>query len=182
MPTPAWLDGLWLLVPAGAANMAPVLAARLFPSWNMPVDFGCLLGGQRLLGAHKTWRGMLAGVAAASLALALLDLLARRFPAARRLLPDTQLDAPLLIGAWIGLGALTGDLVKSFFKRRLGIRPGRTWFPFDQLDWLFSALLFAHPVAPLAPGQALSVLAVGLALHVAVHALGRALGLNRSWI
>lgn len=182
MTRAAWLDGLWLLVPAGAANMAPVLAARLVPSWTKPIDFGCRLNGQRLFGAHKTWRGLLAGVAAASLALATLDVLAGRVPAIRRLLPDAQLDAPLLTGAWIGLGALMGDLAKSFIKRRLGIRPGRAWFPFDQLDWLLGAILFARAVAPLAPAQAQRVLAVGLASHVVVHALGRAVRLNRSWI
>jgi CDP-diglyceride synthetase len=37
---------------------------------------------------------------------------------------------------------MTGDAVKSFFKRRLGITPGKSWFPFDQLDFVLGAILF----------------------------------------
>src|SRR4051812_27852644 len=61
--------------------------------------------------------------------------------------PRTILGTPSpLLGAWIGLGALSGDLVKSFAKRRRGILPGQAWIPFDQIDWLLGALAFAAPV------------------------------------
>lgn len=174
---------LWLLLPAGAANMAPVLAAWLLPSWDLPVDFGCSLGGRRLLGNHKTWRGMIVGILAGGLVFLLQQQLAGSVPALQeiRVDPGEGRLSPLF-GAWIGLGALCGDLAKSVVKRRLAIPPGTSWFPFDQIDWLLGALAFAAPFLPLSGGTVLVVLLAGLALHIALHALGRALGLNRSWI
>ena len=47
---------------------------------------------------------------------------------------------PTAFGAWLGLCALLGDLLKSFFKRRLTIAPGRPWIPFDEIDWVAGAL------------------------------------------
>ncbi|PZW36950.1 CDP-2,3-bis-(O-geranylgeranyl)-sn-glycerol synthase [Humitalea rosea] len=170
---------VWLLVPAGTANMAPVVAAWLLPSWDRPVDFCRSLGGKRLFGDHKTWRGMAAGVVAGAAAFAVLQ----RAPDLRGILadPDSSQLSPLF-GAWIGCGALTGDLVKSFFKRRVGIPPGRSWFPFDQIDWLLGAIAFAIPVLQFSVMSILATLVAGVALHLVIHALGRAVGLNQSWI
>jgi len=71
----------------------------------------------------------------------------------------------VLLGALMGGGALTGDLVKSFIKRRLDIPPGRPWFPWDQLDWIMGAMLLSSFVySP--PVGAVIVTAV---LYVGVH-------------
>jgi CDP-2,3-bis-(O-geranylgeranyl)-sn-glycerol synthase len=40
----------------------------------------------------------------------------------------------------MGFGALAGDSIKSFFKRRLGFAPGKAWVPFDQLDFIVGGL------------------------------------------
>ena len=52
----------------------------------------------------------------------------------------------LILGVLLGLGAMTGDAVKSFFKRQRGIPPGKSWFPFDQLDFLVGGLVFAAAI------------------------------------
>jgi len=173
----------WLLVPAGVANMAPVVAAWLLPSWDRPVDFGCSLGGERLFGDHKTWRGVAAGIAAGAAAFAVLQRALGSAPELGGILAELESrQLSPLFGAWIGCGALTGDLVKSYFKRRSGIPPGRSWFPFDQIDWLLGALVFAIPVVQLSVMSILATLVAGVALHLVVHALGRAMGLNQTWI
>ena len=46
----------------------------------------------------------------------------------------------------MGFGALTGDLAKSFFKRRIGIKPGAKFIPFDQMDFVLGAFIFTVPV------------------------------------
>ena len=46
----------------------------------------------------------------------------------------------------MGFGALAGDLVKSFFKRRIGINPGAKFIPFDQTDFVVGALVFIMPI------------------------------------
>jgi CDP-2,3-bis-(O-geranylgeranyl)-sn-glycerol synthase len=45
---------------------------------------------------------------------------------------------------------MAGDAVKSFLKRRAGIRPGRPWIPFDQIDFVVGELVLVWTVADLA--------------------------------
>jgi len=46
------------------------------------------------------------------------------------------------------LGALTGDVVKSFFKRRMGVERGRPLPLADQLDFYAGATLFLYACPP----------------------------------
>jgi CDP-2,3-bis-(O-geranylgeranyl)-sn-glycerol synthase len=48
---------------------------------------------------------------------------------------------PLVVS--ISMGALFGDIVESFFKRRIGKERGESWYPFDQLDFVLGALILA---------------------------------------
>ncbi|MFZ5842570.1 MAG: CDP-archaeol synthase [Pseudomonadota bacterium] len=143
------LEIFWLMLPAGVANMAPVVAARLFPHWDWPIDAGVSLAGVRLFGDHKTVRGLLAGVVAGALVFIGQQLLCARFEPLRAIARLDYATASWWWGAALGLGALLGDLLKSFFKRRFGIAPGQPWFPFDQIDWMLGALLIAWPMAVL---------------------------------
>ena len=43
----------------------------------------------------------------------------------------------------ICFGALIGDIIESFFKRRVGIERGKNWIPFDQLDFILGVLFFS---------------------------------------
>ena len=53
---------LYFFVPAYLANMSPVLVRGHFEALAKPIDCGRELGGKRILGDHKTWRGLLAAV------------------------------------------------------------------------------------------------------------------------
>ena len=71
-----WTRALWVFVPVlGAAILhGPVLAFDLFKPLKRPLDFGATVGGERLFGDNKTWRGalfMIAGVVAAAALLSL---------------------------------------------------------------------------------------------------------------
>lgn len=173
------LAAVWLLVPAGAANTAPVLLRRV-RILDLPVDLGATWGGQPLLGRNKTWRG----VVAAPLAGLLVFWVELRLVGSREPLRALALagPAPAWWGAILGAGAIFGDLVKSFCKRRLGVAPGRSWFPFDQIDYAIGALAALAPWAFPGWSAAAGVVAVGLALHVAAVAIGHLLGLRERWI
>ena len=58
---------------------------------------------------------------------------------------------PLMIPLVLSLcfGALLGDIVESFFKRRAGKERGEDWIPFDQLDFLLGALFLSFLVSSL---------------------------------
>jgi CDP-2,3-bis-(O-geranylgeranyl)-sn-glycerol synthase len=106
---------IWFFLPAGFANMAPVLVKKL-PILNIPIS-------KKYLGLHKTYRGFLFGVLFA-------------------LLITWLQNRDLIIGLLMGFGALFGDSAKSFFKRRAGVKAGKDWIPFDQIDWILGAFLF----------------------------------------
>jgi len=53
-----------------------------------------------------------------------------------------------IIGS-ICFGALIGDIIKSFFKRRIGKKRGQDWIPFDQIDFILGVLFFSFLMAGL---------------------------------
>lgn len=116
---------LYFMVPAYAANMAPPFAKYL-RRWNRPIS-------RRCLGSHKTVLGFTVGVLAA---------VGSTFVQSRIAWSGsmTSYDQWPVLGLLFGLGAMGGDSVKSFIKRRIGIPPGRPWIPFDQLDFVLGAL------------------------------------------
>ncbi|WP_166263286.1 CDP-archaeol synthase [Marinobacter caseinilyticus] len=115
-----------LLVLLIVANGAPVIARRLFRwRWSAPIDGGRLWTDQRrLLGAHKTWRGLVAGVAATGLVSGLVGM-------------------GVYFGLLFGFLALTGDALSSFIKRRLNLPPGARATGLDQIPEAVLPLLLA---------------------------------------
>jgi CDP-2,3-bis-(O-geranylgeranyl)-sn-glycerol synthase len=143
------LFGLWFFLPAALANMAPIFAAHLawLKRYNAPMDFGRSFRGRRILGDHKTWRGLLSGIVAATLLLWLQKLAVAHFDWAQSL--TTQVDyasLPLfVVGPLFAIGALGGDAVESFFKRQRNTPPGKDWFPWDQLDCIVGTAVVIVP-------------------------------------
>ncbi|MGQ9424975.1 CDP-archaeol synthase [Gilvimarinus sp. F26214L] len=109
------------------ANGAPVLTARLLGSVaNWPVDRGRVLAdGARLFGATKTWRGIVA-----ALCLTPLSALA--------------VGVPWTVGVVVGAGAMIGDLLSSYSKRRLGMASSARAVGLDQLPESLIPALFLH--------------------------------------
>jgi CDP-2,3-bis-(O-geranylgeranyl)-sn-glycerol synthase len=106
-------NALLLLI---CANLLPWAAGRLLGAyWSAPLDLGtCLHDGRRLLGAHKTWRGLAAAIAGCALAAEVVGL-------------------QWWIGALFGALSMLGDSISSWWKRRRGYAPGRETFGLDQL-------------------------------------------------
>ena len=139
-----WI-AVWFFLPAAAANMAPIIAARLplLKRFNLPLDFGSSWRAVRLFGDHKTWRGLIVGVLVSSATLWLEYRLASHLPYFPLGYKDFGVPTLLpiwLLGPLLGFGALAGDAVKSFFKRRQGMAPGESWFLIDQIDSLLGAM------------------------------------------
>jgi CDP-2,3-bis-(O-geranylgeranyl)-sn-glycerol synthase len=176
------LKSLWFLVPCYLANMMPVFVKRLHVL-DYPVDLGRKLGGKPIFGSHKTYRGVFFGVLAALAGACIQSLLYQDSAWIRQIsivpyaLPDS-----LLLGFLLGFGALFGDLVKSFFKRRVGVAPGKSWFPFDQLDYVAGAILLASPLVVLPLSLVLTMVAISFALHLISVFIGYYLGIRKSRI
>ena len=155
---------IWFLLPSGRANLVPPIAAKLIPRWDTPVDFGATLRGKRLLGPHKTFRGLASGILLASITLKTQCFISTHVSVFQNLEESSAFCDLWWLGPWLGFAALTGDLFKSFLKRQFDIRPGHSWFPWDQIDWILGTLVAAYPIFKFNFLFALSAIIVGLAL------------------
>ncbi len=152
---------LGLLIVAGVANITPIFGSKV--AWgNYPVDGYMTLGDKRILGDHKTIKGLILGTVTSTL----LGLL---------ILPNY----PWWLGLALGLGALSGDMIKSFFKRRIDILPGRSWIPFDQVDWVIGYLLVAALFVPINWWMVVASMGLGILLHLFFKALGYVVKINK---
>lgn len=137
------LHSLYYISPAYVANGFAVFGG------GKPIDCGKKWRGKRILGDGKTWKGLFIGTLAGSL-FGLMWYYLSQSPPLDQVYYNTfdfRIIDPLF-GFYLGFGALFGDIVKSFLKRRVGIKRGDPWFGFDQLDLVFGGLLFAYLFAP----------------------------------
>ncbi len=125
------LAGFWIMLPAYIPNPVAVVGGG-----GTPMDLGRhFTDGRRILGDGKTFRGFFAGVAA-GVAIGILQILVQEgFPSFP--VPDHTYASILLLS----VGALLGDAVKSFFKRRAGKERGAKWPIADQYDLVVGSLL-----------------------------------------
>ena len=99
-------------VPLILANLSPVLSAKLFPKMNAPVDFNKKWKGKRVFGSHKTWRGV-----ATMMCVGLLS--------------GYLVLGSIKYGLLTGVGVVAGDLLTSFIKRKINLKPGASFEPWD---------------------------------------------------
>ena len=175
------LQVLYFFVPAYLANMAPVLVGNRLCALAVPLDFGASIAGTRIFGDHKTWRGLVLGTLTGAFAFFLQRVVYSAGLAHQLALFDYGTLAPST-GALLGFGALAGDAVKSFFKRRVGIAPGHPWIGPDEIDfylgaWACTACLAPVPLVPML--LSIPVVFVG---DILTNFAARALGLKDTWI
>ena len=175
------LGVLYFFVPAYVANIAPVLVRGRFEALAVPMDGGRTLGGVRILGDHKTWRGLVAGMLAGILTYAVQALLYQAGVFRDLALVDYG-STGLAPGVLMGLGAGLGDAVKSFAKRRVGIAPGASWIGFDQLDFIAGSCLAVAPVYAAPVAATLVALPIVFVVSIATTAAGYWLHLKEVWI
>ena len=146
---------LIVLLLAGAANTAPLIATKLLRGrFAAPIDRGVLLrDGRPLFGASKTLRGVISGIALPAL-----------------LAPVC--GQPVALGLAIGAAAMAGDLCSSFVKRRMGLRPSSQAFALDQLPEVLLPAWVARGWLDL---SVVEVVIIGAVFLVAELALSRLL-------
>lgn len=163
------LSSLYFILPAYVANMGPVAAASL-PLGAEPIS-------SNLFGPNKTWRGFLAGYLGAFLVLFIQTKISLPHPT---FLNYATIN-PFLYAIPFGLGALAGDLIKSFFKRKIGIKSGGPWPPFDQLDFIIGALIALSPLVVLPVENILVILLLTPLLHLLTNITAYLIGLKKVW-
>jgi CDP-diglyceride synthetase len=134
-----------LLLRLTLANGAPVIAKRILRDrLAMPLDGGSIfIDGRPLLGRSKTVRGVLLAMLAPAAAAPILGI-------------DWR------IGLVVGAGAMAGDLISSFFKRRLGRSPSSRALGLDQMPESLIPLLATADALRLGVDDVLAVVAIFL--------------------
>jgi CDP-2,3-bis-(O-geranylgeranyl)-sn-glycerol synthase len=157
------LQGLYLMLPAYFANMTPVLVKKI-NFLHYPLDFNLKIKNKTILGTHKTWRGLFFGTIAGII----ISFIQFQFQKHSYFTAITILDYSnwLIIGFLLGFGALFGDAFKSLIKRRCKIKPGKPFFPWDQLDFLIGALLFISIIQTLDIKIIISILLISPILTI----------------
>lgn len=168
------------MLPGIFANMMPVLMKKRCKWLALPVDFNLnWFDGKRLLGDHKTWRGLVSGTLV-SIAIVGVQKWLAQFDLFDRIgiFPYTE-HSFWLVGFLVGFGALFGDMVKSFIKRRVGIEPGKKFIPWDQIDAAVGAIALISIIWPVGWLRALTLIAFTFILHILVRNIGYYLKVNK---
>jgi CDP-2,3-bis-(O-geranylgeranyl)-sn-glycerol synthase len=145
---------LGALVLVMVANMAPWASGRLMGErLAKPLDFGATLpDGSRLLGDHKTWRGLVAGALASAVTAWLLG-------------------HPPMLGIEFATLTLMADAASSFTKRRLRLDPGAEVPALDQVpEALLPLLVLADPLG-ISVLEAVAIAVIFLCLDIVARPL-----------
>jgi CDP-2,3-bis-(O-geranylgeranyl)-sn-glycerol synthase len=123
-----------LLTLLAVANGTPVIAAKLLGKEGAtPLDGNATLSdGRPLFGSSKTLRGVILSVAITAACAPLIGL-------------DWE------VGFVVALGAMVGDLLSSFVKRRLGMSASSKFIGLDQIPESLLPLLACMALLPLTP-------------------------------
>lgn len=182
-------QALYLFAPllAAAALSAVVLRWDLLAWLKRPIDGGATLGGRRVFGDNKTWRGVFVAVAGSVAAVAAQKYLIGG-AAGRLAVVDYERAGGVWLGLALGGGATLGELPNSFVKRRLDVAPGAStrgawgalFYFWDQLDLLTTTwplLLFWIRPSLLLVGASVALV---LVVHPLVALVGYVVGARRT--
>jgi len=139
------LEVIWVYLPAYFANASPVIFGG-----GGPIDAGLKwLDGKPLLGSHKTIRGTFFGIIVGTIV--------------------GVVQGNPIGGLLQSFGAILGDILFSFFKRRLNMQPGDSLPLVDQLDFIVIAVFLSYPIQQTPIMQIITIVILTLPLHYMVN-------------
>jgi len=139
------LQALYYVLPAYFANSVPTIFGG-----GSQIDLGRnFTDGRPLFGPHKTIRGFVSGLIVGVII--------------------GFLQGTIVVGFLLSVGALFGDLVGAFAKRRLNISSGYPFPVFDQLGFVAGALIFSSLLLPLGWPKIFFVLFFTPIIHVTTN-------------
>ncbi|MBT3283607.1 CDP-2,3-bis-(O-geranylgeranyl)-sn-glycerol synthase [Candidatus Bathyarchaeota archaeon] len=150
------INTILLFLPSYIANSSPVVLGG-----GPPVDGGALwTDGKPILGANKTIRGTITGVLAGTI----IGILQGNF----------------LGGFAQSAGALLGDLISSFYKRRRDYPPGSSMPVIDQLDFIIMAVALSYPFQSTDLVSALTIMVITVPIHYGTNYVAWLLKLKKN--
>jgi len=178
------VQALFFFLPGYIANMCPVVfwKTKRLDFLKKPIDGGNKFGNHQLFGEHKTYFGFVVGVLGAVFTGLLQSFVYSHFVDSHWLfLFPYSYFFVFLLSFFMGFGALLGDLLKSFIKRRFRIPDGASFFPFDQLDFVIGGLLLVSLLYIPRWDYILVLFILTPTLHLSANFFGYKLGLKNVW-
>lgn len=172
---------LYFILPAYFSNGAGLLFGG-----GLPVDFGKSDSkGVRWIGDGVTWKGLIGGTLIGIITGIIQGLVApyiiSNFGQYITTPIITNVPEGIIIGFLLGFGALLGDALGSFLKRRLGIGRGKPAPILDQLDFLIVALILVSLVVKLDLMFIVMAIILTLIIHLLANTGAYLLGLKDVW-
>ncbi len=153
------LQALYFFLPAYFANMAPVIFQKL-PFLASPVS-------EKYFGKNKTWRGIIVAIIFGTFIFWLQQLLYSSGFISLALIDYNGFS--IWLGICMSTGAILGDLIKSYYKRKVDIPAGHPWWGWDQLDFVLGGLLGSMLVYVPSISVVVILLILSPLLHILVN-------------
>lgn len=133
---PEFLTIFLTLIPAYIANITPVLLYRfkILEEYAYPIH-------EIYFGENKTVRGYYGAIITGSITGLIQYVLVVFFGTS---VGSVFSSNKIILGAFLlSVGAISGDLIKSFLKRKFHKNSGEMWFPFDYIDFILGSFIFS---------------------------------------
>ena len=160
------------ILPAYFANASPV-AFSFLSKKSLPMDFKLKFSdNRRIFGKGKTWAGFLVGIFSGTIVGVLIFFLGFRV---------YEFFLQVFVAFLLSLGALVGDAMGAFLKRRFSIGSGKILIFVDQTFFLIFALIFTSPFWPsfFDIKGLVFILIFTFVLHIITNAIAYKLGLKK---
>ena len=180
----AVLAAVYFMLPAYVANLSGLAFGG-----GTPVDGGreCK-DGRRLIGNGVTWKGLHNGTIIGTLVGVVLGIIGT-FYGDLSVLTGGIIDlhvygsifGGLILGFLMAFGALLGDAVGSFLKRRIGLQRGEPAPIMDQLDFVLGALILSLLVVRISWNFFFIIAVLSLVLHLGSNTFAYLIGMKDVW-
>lgn len=159
------LSAVYFIMPAYIANLSGLAFGG-----TTPVDLGRNFpDGKRIIGDGVTWKGLIFGTITGTLVGAIEGIL----------IWDPVYG--IVIGFLLSFGALLGDAVGSFIKRRIGIGRGKPAPILDQLDFIAGALILASLFTTITWETVAIIAVLTLIIHLISNIIAYLAGMKDVW-
>lgn len=166
--------------PAAMANVGAVISRFIlgFNKIETPVDFGISFRGIRLVGDHKKIGGFLFGIVfgvfIAMMKYLYFDIIFPQF-----LIVHYDFWKYITMYSVMSFGAVSGDILKSIFKRQLGIAPHSAWIPFDEIDHSSVSMVLTAVFFGISWVLVLQVVVIYFFWHILANVVGYVLKIKK---
>lgn len=173
------INSLFLVIPAYSANFFPVLLKG-----EKPIDFGKkFIDKEYILGKGKTFEGTIGGTLFGMFIGTILIYVYPILNPYYLVTFGTNMYHHNFVTIFlISFGAILGDIIGSFIKRRFGIKRGESAPLLDQLDFLVVSLMLVSLVSEIKLSWVVFLIIITPIFHLTSNLVAFILKLkNRPW-